>query len=152
MDTLTQKRHSMQYSVSAPTLRILAKAFVVISAIANLILSPTYVSGLLKLENEICGFVMFLFILFGLVALFQATRYKGDLSLSLILNLVSLILVIALGLYLSSIFSDALKNQRALKKPEDVVKAIRLGYAICIGYGTAFLLLVAQAFVGKGEY
>lgn len=144
MDIFKHKTNYLQLRVSEATLLLVAKLLVVGAAIANLILSPTYVSALLKLENEICGFVMFLFILFGLVALFQATRYKRDHAISVVLNLLSLVLVIILGLYLASIFSDALKSQRTLKKPEDVQKAIHLCYVICSMYGIAFVLFVTQ--------
>jgi uncharacterized membrane protein len=147
-------KEKLQYRNSlftAPVIRMVAKYIVIVCALANLVLSPTYVSGLLKLENEICGFVMFLFILLGLVALFQASRYKGGVDISLALNLIALILVFALGLYLCSIFSDALANQKTLKKPEDVQKAISLGYSMCSGYGIAFILFVLQAFFEKRE-
>jgi Zn-dependent protease with chaperone function len=151
MDSIKQRNHFTSFGFSAPTIRVVAKALVMVCAIVNLILSPTYVAGLLKLENEICGFVMFLFVLFGLVALFQASRYKGGFNGNLVLNLLALVSVVVLGLFLASIFSDALANQRTLKKPQDVQKAITLCYAVCISYGSAFILFVFQAVLGKGE-
>jgi hypothetical protein len=151
MHSITEKFKYRQLPVSAPVINLVAKCLVVVCALANLVLSPTYVNGLLKLENEICGFVMFLFILLGLVALFQASRYKGGMEIGLALNLLALVLVVALGLYLCTIFSDALANQKTLKKPEDVQKAISLGYMVCSLYGIAFVLFVLQAFIEKRE-
>jgi uncharacterized membrane protein len=151
MENFKEKLKYRYPLVTAPVIRIVAKYLVIGCALTNLVLSPTYVNGLLKLENEICGFVMFLFILLGLVALFQASRYKGGREISLALNLLALVLVIALGLYLCTIFADALANQKTLKKPEDVQKALSLGYMMCSIYGIAFVLFVLQAFFEKRE-
>jgi hypothetical protein len=151
MESFKEKLKYRHPLVTAPVIRMVAKYFVIVCALANLVLSPTYVNGLLKLENEICGFVMFLFILLGLVALFQATRYKGGLGISLVLNLLALVLVVVLGLYLCSIFSDAMASQKTLKKPEDVQKALSLGYMMCSLYGISFFLFALQAFFEKRE-
>ncbi len=55
-------------------IQTVAKLLIAVAAIAHLIFTYVHTSALLLLENQICGFVMFLFVLLGLVTLFESTR------------------------------------------------------------------------------
>lgn len=126
-----------------------ARLVLAIVPLAHLILSPIHVAALLKLENEICGFIMFLSILSGLMVLFQATRMRSDHLQDAVLTQVVTIVVIALTVWLSVIYGDALRNQVPLSSPETVKKALTLGYVIAGCYGAASLVLLLDVVVHK---
>lgn len=50
------------------------KIIIVAVALIHLAVTPIHNSGLSDLASQICGFAMFMFILLGLVCLFNATR------------------------------------------------------------------------------
>ena len=53
-------------------IQTVAKLLIAVAAIAHLIFTYVHTSALLLLENQICGFIMFLFVLLGLVTLFES--------------------------------------------------------------------------------
>ena len=55
-------------------IQTVAKLLIAVAAIAHLIFTYVHTSALLLLENQICGFIMFLFVLLGLVTLFESTQ------------------------------------------------------------------------------
>lgn len=56
----------------------IAKLLIAVAAIVQLIFAEVHIAALLLMENEICGFLMFLFVLTGLIALFEATRINKE--------------------------------------------------------------------------
>ena len=112
-----------------------AKLIVSATAIIHLIISPIHVTALLLLENLICGFVMFLFILFGLLALFNALRTKAGHVVSMAAEIVILLVVIAMGIILASIYMNAIRFQTTLVDTAAVQKAFILSVSICSVYG-----------------
>ena len=118
----------------------IAKLLVSAVAILHLIISPVHVTGLLLLENLICGFVMFLFILLGLLALFNALRTKEGQVVSMIAEIAILAVVIVVGVILSSIYIDAIRNQATLSDVASVQKALILSIVVCSLYGVGILL------------
>ena len=59
-------------------IQITAKLLVAAAAIVHLIFTYVHTNALLLLEDQICGFIMFLFVLLGLVTLFEATQIHGE--------------------------------------------------------------------------
>jgi hypothetical protein len=57
-------------------IQITAKLLVAAAAIVHLIFTYVHTNALLLLEDQICGFIMFLFVLLGLVTLFEATQIQ----------------------------------------------------------------------------
>lgn len=119
----------------------IARFAVMIAAISHLVLTPIHVSALLKLENQICGFVMFMFVLMGLAGLFEASRLKRPTASSLALAFVILLVVVGLGLYLASIYQHALANQRSLVEPASVRAALMLTQILVGVYGVCAALI-----------
>lgn len=117
-----------------------AKLIAFIVPLLHLILTPIHVSALLKLEDQICGFVMFLSILGGLVVLFEATRVKDDEIGTKILLICFLIVDMLLIGWLLSIYRDALANQQTLRDPEVVSRAVTLSLAMMGCYAVSLLL------------
>lgn len=120
----------------------IARLIAIVFPIAHLILSPIHVSALLKLENEICGFVMFASILLGLVVLFEASRISKQkeaekIMLCLFMALDSLVIISLIWIY-----HDALFSQATLKDPGAVVRAVILSWTIIGSYIFAFVLTV----------
>jgi hypothetical protein len=143
----TQKRHMRRFSpgiIDPGSVRNLGRIALIVLPLVHLILSPVHVGALLKLENEISGFLMFLSILSGLVVLFQATRMKDDDPLGEFLCILGVVVVIGFTFALLSIYSGALRYQKPLNSPETIRKAVTLSIFICIIYGLGAFALVAD--------
>ncbi len=145
-----QMRRLRPGSLGTGTIKSIARIALIVLPLAHLILSPVHVGALLKLENEISGFLMFLSILFGLVVLFQATRMKVDEPISELLCILGVVVVIVLTFTLLSIYHDALRFQKPLNSPETIRKAIALCAIVCSIYALgAFALMVDLLATGK---
>ncbi len=140
---------SIKYSISNFTFLGIAKFLVVLVGIGNMILQPTYTSALLFLENQICGFVMFMFILCGLVSAFGALRTDGEDIKKTIFTIVACLASIGTGAYLNMICLNALSTQDSLditKYPASytaVGNAVNLATVVCIAYGVGLLAMIA---------
>ncbi len=95
-----------------------ATRVVVFTAIIHLILSNIQIKTLTVLENEISGFVMFMFVLVGLACLFNAVRFKDLTIRKIILTIVMLLAVIGIGSYLVYIYVYSIGHQNLLKASE----------------------------------
>jgi hypothetical protein len=120
----------------------LAKIILLFSSIANLIVSSTYVNAILKMENAICGFVMFMFVLLGLVVLFQAVRMVDDYFSGAILAIIACIITVIVGVYLYYLCNTALLTQSNLHNPQVVVHALNWMRVLIVGYGVGAILIV----------
>lgn len=123
------------------------KLLAMVIPVVHLILTPTHVAALLKLEDQICGFVMFLSVLIGLTVLFGATRISDENPVSKILLLVFLLVDVALIFVLLGIYNDALANQQTLREPEVVVGAVTLCHGLIISYGVCAVFMVLSFFI-----
>ena len=139
-----QLRRLKPGSLGTGTVRSIARIALIVLPLVHLILSPVHVGALLKLENEISGFLMFLSILFGLVVLFQATRMKADEPISELLCILGVIVVIGLTFALLSLYNGALRFQKPLSSPETIRKAVALCTTVCITYALGALALVVD--------
>ena len=95
-----------------------ATRVIVFAAIIHLILSNIQIKTLTVLENEISGFVMFMFVLVGLACLFNAVRFKDLTIRKIILTIVMLLAVIGIGSYLVYIYVYSIGHQNLLKASE----------------------------------
>lgn len=146
----TQVWHLRIRSIKVETLRNILRITLILLPIIHLILSPIHVGALLKLENEISGFLMFLSILFGLVVLFQATRMKPENPLSEFLCILGIIAVVGITFALLLIYNDALHVQKSLNNPEAIHKAIALCSIVCIIFSLgAVTLIIDLVLLGK---
>lgn len=96
-------------------LTTIAKAMIRAASIAQLVFTGIHVKALLLLDNEICGFTMFLFVLFGLMTMFETTRIRNDRMLEKLVTAVICAITAGFGVYLTSIYRYAIANQRALE-------------------------------------
>ena len=123
--------------------RKIAKGLIAVSSLAHLIFAGIHVKALLLLENEICGFLMFLFILFGLVTLFEMTRIReGQLS-GQALTAAFCFVTIGFGFGLTSIYRQAIAAQKALETAM-VTKAAGFSFLLMAAYALAGGLLVLE--------
>lgn len=116
-----------------------AKVLIAITAITHLVFTSIHVDALLLLENEICGFVMFLFVLFGLVALFETSRIKEE-GPEKIFTILFNLLTSAMGIYLVAIYQEAIRIQASLEIAT-VRKAIIFSEIIIGAYMLSSVLL-----------
>lgn len=124
-----------------------AKVIIAVTAIMHLVLTSIHVDALLLLENEICGFIMFLFVLFGLVTLFETSRIKEEGPEKLLTILFSL-LTSAMGIYLITIYREAIRIQASLEVAT-VRKAIIFSLVIIGAYVISAFLLGADMLKGS---
>lgn len=121
----------------------IAKAIIIISSLVHLVFTNIHVKALLLLEHEMCGFIMFLFVLIGLVALFEATRIKKSEIAERIFTALICFVTAGLGSYLIMIYRNAISVQRSLDVSV-VNRAVIFSGAIILAYVIAGILLIAD--------
>ena len=99
---------------------------------------------LLLLEDQICGFIMFLFVLLGLVTLFEATQIHGERIREEVLTALLCVGTIALGMQLVGIYQQAIQIQSSLDVAV-VQKAILFSAGLMTAFGAAGILLMVDA-------
>ncbi len=132
---LENLKRTLLYNKEKVTFLGTAKILICAVAILNMISIPTYSDALLLLENEICGFWLFGFMLFGLVAIFGAIRLDPNKLGRVIFLSVSLAMALLFAVLLLNVMLDALYNQASLTNPVVVADGINFGILICSGYG-----------------
>lgn len=129
-----------------------ATRIVVFTSIIHLILSNIQIKTLTVLENEISGFVMFMFILIGLACLFNAVRFKDLTIRKIILTIVMLLVVIGVGSYLVYIYVYSIGHQNLLKAsevmPGIILSSVILGLYI-FGLIETIIAVIVAAKNGK---
>ncbi len=105
------------------------KCIIAISSIMHLFFSNIHIRALLKLTDEICGFIVFMFVLSGLLLLFESTRIVGtSKNKTLVHILLFSFFQFGLGTKLVSIYL----NEFAIRDKMDVVNhSLYMTYAIC---------------------
>ncbi len=127
---------------------VFAKYFISAVALMHLVLSSIQITTITVLENEICGVAMFLFILFGLVCLFNAIRLKQFTIKKMIFPIVMLLVCIGTGLWLVSIYFERLNNQQVLDHSV-VVKGIVFSFIIVGCYLLGLVQTIRAYFIAK---
>lgn len=134
------------------TLVNIGKWLALVAAACNLVLYPIHVQAMLKMADDLCGIVMFLFVLFGLVALFQATRIHGgrDGRLGMGMELAALVLTGAMGVTLYRMYGTAIATQVGITEESILLirRAMRYTEALLAAYGVSFITLAASLIRG----
>lgn len=125
-------------------IQITAKLLVAAAAIVHLIFTYVHTNALLLLEDQICGFIMFLFVLLGLVTLFEATQIHGERIREEVLTALLCMGTIALGMQLVGIYQQAIQIQSSLDVAV-VQKAILFSAGLMTAFGAAGILLLVDA-------
>ena len=115
-------------------IQITAKLLVAAAAIVHLIFTYVHTNALLLLEDQICGFIMFLFVLLGLVTLFEATQIHGERIREEVLTALLCVGTIALGMQLVGIYQQAIQIQSNLDVAV-VQKAILFSAGLMTAFG-----------------
>lgn len=126
----------------------LARVLIASAAIAHLILNNVHTRALLLLENEICGFYMFIFVLMGLVLLFECTQIKPGYSLQKVLTVVFSLVTAVPAILLIRIYLDACQTQRQLDTAV-VMRAVYLSVILLCVFFAAAILLAADVVLSK---
>lgn len=132
------------------TLATIAKLLICAAAVIHMIFTYVHTNALLLLVNEICGFIMFLFVLAGLVTLFEATQIKKEMKReSVIMKAITAVLCFLttfLGKLLLDIYRDAIANQPDLVT-DKVETACDFSMALMVVFVIAGVLLVIDAVI-----
>lgn len=123
-----------------------AKIFIPLTALLTLILSDTQIKTIVVLNNELCSFVLFMFVLLGLACIFNALRVKPGFSKYGLFSIFLLLATIALGIILLVVYYDALKNQPAMD--EGMIKAVNKGISHIYLFLSIYLLGTIQTIRG----
>lgn len=126
----------------------LARLLIASAAIAHLILTNVHTRALLLLENEICGFYMFFFILMGLVQLFECTQIKPGHSLQKVMSVVFSLVTAVPAVLLIRIYLDACRTQRQLDTAV-VMNAVYLSAILLCVFLVAAALLAVDVVLSK---
>ena len=103
----------------------LSNLFVAIAGVVHLIVSSIQISTINMLSNQECGIVLFMFILVGLAAVFNATRFKEAKGGRVIFVVAILSIVIGFGIWLLAIYFNAYFNQTNANQ-EQIIKGVIL--------------------------
>lgn len=122
----------------------ISKAVLVVVSVINLIITNDYVVAILKMENEIVGFIMFLYVLFGLVVLFQSVRMSYDKWGGSILTIIAIAITLFLGIKFYNLCNLAVLTQNSLKDPTVVIYAMHLIRGTIIGYIIGLGILISH--------
>ncbi|WP_024292511.1 hypothetical protein [Lacrimispora indolis] len=121
----------------------IAKAIIIISSLVHLIFTNIHVKALLLLEHEMCGFVMFLFVLMGLVALFETTRIKKREVAERIFTALICFVTAGIGFYLVTIYRNAISVQHSLNVSV-VNHGVLFSMAILLAYVISGILIIVD--------
>lgn len=128
-----------------------AKLLIAAAAIVHLIFTNIHTKALLLLENEICGFYMFIYVLMGLVLLFECTQIKPGHDLEKILIAVLTAIMSVPALLLIHIYLSACRTQRQLDTAV-VMRAVTMSAALLAVFAAAaVMLLVDMALEKRGK-
>lgn len=122
----------------------IGKLLVAAAAVVHLIFTYIHTNALLLLENQICGFVMFLFVLMGLVALFEATQIRPERVREEVLAALLCGATIGMGVQLVGIYQEAIRIQSRLDVAV-VQSAITFSVGLMIVFGAAGVLFLIDA-------
>ncbi len=125
-----------------------ARVLIAAAAIAHLIFTNVHTRALLLLENEICGFYMFAFVLMGLVLLFECTQIKPEHYLPGIMTVVFTLVTAVPAVLLIRIYLSACRTQQQLDTAV-VMRAVVLSVAMLAAFLAASLLLVIDMTLSK---
>ncbi len=121
----------------------IAKTIIIISSLVHLIFTNIHVKALLLLEHEMCGFVMFLFVLMGLVALFETTRIKKREVAERIFTALICFVTAGIGFYLATIYRNAISVQHSLNVSV-VNHGVLFSMAILLAYVISGILIIVD--------
>ena len=122
-------------------IQTVAKLLIAVAAIAHLIFTYVHTSALLLLENQICGFIMFLFVLLGLVTLFESTQVHVSRSFAGYATIALCAATGGMGADLVSIYQTAIRTQNSLE-PAMVYKAVWFSLALMAMFALSGVLLL----------
>lgn len=121
------------------------------AAIVHLIFGYIHNSALLLLEDQICGFVMFLFVLLGLTALFEVTQIKTELRKEKFLSALLCFATIIMGAVLVGIYKEGIAIQATIDVAV-VNKAILFSYGMMTAFAVGGVMLLVDGFRTEKGY
>lgn len=127
-----------------------ARAIIGAAAIIHLILCNIHTSALLLLVNEICGFIMFGFVLLGLITLFESTQMKPGKPVPMLLTILFCFCTTCVGAMLNRIYNDAILHQPQLNTAV-VGQAVTFTWALMIAFAIAGVMLALDLILRRKE-
>ncbi len=146
---LENMKRTLQYRKEQITFLALAKIIVSAVSLLNLVSIPTYSDALLLLENELCGAMLFGFMLFGLVALFGAIRLDPNKLGRVVFMCLAIVVSLLFAVLLINTLTYAFYYQASLTDHVTVANAINFGIGISVGYGVGLVVAPVAYWLDK---
>lgn len=121
----------------------IARVLIAGAALAHLIFTNIHTRALLLLENEICGFYMFIFVLMGLVLLFECTQIRPGHDFQKLVTVVFVLVTAVPAGLLIRIYLAACRTQRQLDTAV-VMRAVYMSVILLAAFLIAAVLLVVD--------
>lgn len=125
---------------------LFGRDIITIFSVISLAFSLYYIRAIRQVTNSITGLFMFMFILFGLISIFNAIRLKEATSNKYFFMLFVLLLTIASGLALVILCLTGI--QRGVKV-NLVYQGVILAIIVCLGYLIGLLLITKSRIMEK---
>lgn len=127
-------------------IQTIAKLLIAVAAVVHLIFTYVHNSALLLLEDQICGFIMFLFVLLGLVTLFECTQIHAEKPSAKFLTILLCAATVGMGAYLVSIYQTAIQTQSSLE-PAKVITAVQFSLGLMAAFALSGILLIVDILI-----
>lgn len=128
--------------------KLMSKYIIVFTAVLHLLISHLQIQSISLLNDQICGFVMFFFILFGFACLFNAIRMVKVTLKKLIFSLVMLLITLGFGGWLLYIYFSSLQSQMNLAI-SDILPGIIVSLLIIVLYLWGIIELIIAYFMER---
>ena len=137
--------HKLRETVHIQTV---ARLLIAVAAVVHLIFTYVHNSALLLLENQICGFIMFLFVLLGLVTLFECDQIPEEKPSAKYLTILLCVATVGMGAYLVSIYQTAIQTQSSLE-PAKVYTAVHFSQGLMAAFALSGVLLIVDTLIKR---
>ncbi len=132
------------------TPRLMSKYIICFTAVMHLVISHIQIQSIALLNDQICGFTMFFFILFGFACLFNAIRMNQITLKKWIISLLMLCITMGFGIWLVIIYFSSLGTQVNLELNE-ILPGIVVSIIVLVLYLIGMIELIVGYFVERKQ-
>lgn len=137
--------HELRENIHIQTV---ARFLIAAAAVVHLIFTYVHTNALLLLEDQICGFIMFLFVLLGLVTLFECTQIHAEKPSAMYVTILLCAATVGMGAYLVSIYQTAIRTQNSLE-PAKVYTAVWFSLGLMAAFALSGVLLIVDILIKR---
>lgn len=129
-------------------IQTIARFLIAVAAVAHLVFTYVHTNALLLLESQICGFIMFLFVLLGLITLFECAQIHPEKPSAKYLTILLCAATVGMGACLVSIYQTAIHTQSSLE-PAKVYTAVWFSLGLMAAFTLSGVLLFVDVLIKR---